>query len=409
MARILILWNQIDDDVYEHYRRDGRRAPDWNPTLEIEPWDSVEDEMHLIERSLEAAGHEVASANVKDDFHTMLEALEREKPDVVMNLVEFFHNDPEHEHHVPALFELLNMPYTGNRPLSLSMCQKKPQAKALMTAAGIRTPRGIVIDQGVMPRSIDLRYPLIVKPAFDDASCGIDTKSVVRDRAALEVRVDKLWTDHKMAALVEEYIEGREIHCAILGDKALPLYEMEFKGGTDEDGTPLPNIITYRAKWDPYSRDHHAMEGKCPATDVDDATSKRIQATALAAYRALTCRDYARVDMRYVPDTGEVFVLEVNPNPDLADTCAFATAARASGRTYAQMINEILGFAIARSRAPKVDRAGFDMLLNEYMEKKAADAKKSKIAKIAKIDRAKAKKPAAEAADKKSAKRAKQS
>jgi D-alanine-D-alanine ligase len=408
MARILILWNQIDDDVYEHYRRDGKRAPEWDPTLVIEPWDSVEDEMHLIERSLESGGHEVATVNVKDDFKIMLDAIEREKPDVVMNLVEFFHNDPEHEHHVPALFELLNVTYTGNRPLSLSMCQKKPQAKALMAAAGIRTPRGMLMENGHTPAKHDLRYPLIVKPAFDDASGGIDNESVVHDHKSLAARVTKLWTENQMAALVEEYIEGREIHCAILGDKALPLYEMEFKGGTDENGKPLPNIITYRAKWDPYSRDHHAVEGKCPVKDLDDATCKRIQSIAMSAYRALTCRDYARVDMRYVPSTGEVFVLEVNPNPDLADTCAFAAAARASGRTYEKMINEIMDCALARARAPKVDRAGFDTLLKEYMEKKSSDAKKQP-REISKIEKARKKKAAEPTAEKKPAKRAKHS
>jgi D-alanine-D-alanine ligase len=379
MARILILWNQIDDDIYEIYRRDGVRGPDWDPTLTFEPWDSLEDEMQLIVRSLEEGGHSVTVVNVCDNFKTLLDAVDREKPDVVMNLVEFFHNDPEQEHHVPAIFELLNMPYTGNRPLSLSMCQKKPQAKALMMGAGVRVPKGMLIDlsQGAFPAVVDLRYPLIIKPAFDDASCGIDTGSVVHDRAALEARVLRLHRDHAMASLVEEYIEGREIHCAILGDKPLPLYEMQFMGGVDEDNRPLPHIITYKAKWDPYSRDHHAIEGRCPVPDLEPETVKHIEQTALAAYRALTCRDYARVDMRLVPETGEVFVLEVNPNPDLADSCAFAASARASGRTYGQMINEILDMALARAVAPKVDRKGFDTVLSDYLESKKKRAANS--------------------------------
>lgn len=366
MARILILWNQIDDDVYEHYRRDGRRAPDWDPALEIEPWETVEEEMQLIVRSLQSGGHDVTLVNVRDDFNALLAALEM-KPDVVMNLVEFFRNDPEHEHHVPAIFELLNIPYTGNRPLALSLCQKKPQAKALMMAAGVRTPRGILVESGAAPAEIDLRYPLIVKPAFDDASGGIDVNSVVHDRAALDARIAKLYTENKMAALVEEYIEGREIHCAILGEKPLPLYEMEFKGGTDEKGKPLPRIITYRAKWDPYSRDHHAVEGKCPVEDLEPEIVNELERTALAAYHALGCRDYARVDMRLDPTTGEVFVLEVNPNPDLAESCAFFASARAAGRTYEQLICEIADLAIARARAPAPPKLGFDTLLREYL------------------------------------------
>jgi D-alanine-D-alanine ligase len=373
MARILILWNFIDDDVYEHYRREGRRAVDWDPTLNIEPWDTVEEEMQLIARSLQTRGHVVTMVNIKDNFRTLLEAIESSKPELVMNLVEFFHADPENEHHVPSVFELLGIPYTGNRPLSLSLCQKKPQAKALMASAGIPTPRGVTIEVGAASATnvpADMRFPMIVKPAYDDASGGIDSGSVVHDRAALQARITKLHVENKMAALVEEYIEGREIHCAILGDKALPLYEMEFKGGLDAQGQPLPHIITYRAKWDPYSRDHHAVEGKCPVDNLAPEVVKRIEDVALAAYRALGCRDYARVDMRLDTVTNEVFVLEVNPNPDLAESCAFAASARASGRSYEQMICEIIDVAIERAKTPKPISSGFDTLLREYMATK---------------------------------------
>jgi D-alanine-D-alanine ligase len=210
---------------------------------------------------------------------------------------------------------------------------------------------------------------MIVKPAYDDASGGIDSGSVVHDRDALVARIAKLHGENRMAALVEEYIEGREIHCAILGDRALPLYEMEFKGGVDDKGVPLPHIITYRAKWDPYSRDHHAVEGRCPVPDLAPELVTKIEGIALAAYRALGCRDYARVDMRLDRD-GNVFVLEVNPNPDLAESCAFAASAREGGRTYDQMICEIVDVALERSKHPKVISTGFDTLLNEYRANK---------------------------------------
>lgn len=376
MARILILWNQTDEDVYEHFRRDGRRAPDWDPSLEIEPWETVEEEMQLIVRALEGGGHTAKLVNVRDNFATLLQAIETERPDVIMNLVEFFRDDPEQEHHVPAIFELLGIPYTGNRPLALSMCQKKPQAKALLAAAGVPVPRGIIVDDDrPIPQHLDLRFPLIVKPAYDDASGGIDSGSVVHDRPALENRVAQLLRENRMTALVEEYIEGREIHCAILGDHPLPLYEMEFKGGVDDHGRELPRIITYRAKWDPYSRDHHAVEGKCPVEDLEPEVVAHIESVALAAYRALSCRDYARVDMRLDTRTGEVFVLEVNPNPDLADSCAFATSARAAGKTYAQMICQIAELAIARIAQTVPAHTGFDLLLREYQARKKQQQK----------------------------------
>lgn len=371
-SRILILWNQIDDDVYAHYRRDGRRAPDWDPSKEIEPWETVEEEMQLIQRSLEGNGHTVVMVNIRDNFDVMLDAVRTNKPDVVMNLVEFFHDDAELEHDVPALFELLGVEYTGNRPLALSLCQKKPQAKALLAAHNLPVPRGIVVETMAAAEHHGLTFPLMVKPAFDDASGGIDSGSVVHDQAALVARIDKMLHEHKQAALVEEYVEGREIHCAILGDRPLPLYEMQFKGGVDEHGKPLPKIITYRAKWDPYSRDHHAVQGVCPVPDLDPALAKTIEDVAMRAYRALGCRDYARVDMRVDSRTNQPYILEVNPNPDLAESCAFTASAYASGRTYEKMICEIVDLALARKAGPKKVVTGVDALLHEYRAKKKA-------------------------------------
>ena len=372
-GRVLILWNQLDDDVVELWRRDGRRAPDWDPTKTVEEWSTVAEEIEQIVDCIQEVGHEAIAVNIRDSFDTLLDTVKKTKADAVMNLIEWFHDDLEHETHVPAIFELLDQSYTGNRPLALSLCQKKPQAKALLAAAGLPVPRGLVVEaKGKAPADLALRYPLIVKPAFDDASGGIDAGSVVRDRAALDARVQLVVGDHKMPALIEEFIEGREIHCAILGNHpatALPLFEMEFKeGGTDNDGRPLPHIITYRAKWDPYSRDYYAMEPKCPVDDLEPEIAAHIQSVAVRAYHTLGCRDYARVDMRVDPKTGDVFILEVNPNPDLADGCAFAQCVRASGRTYAQAIQEIVGFALDRARnKPKREPAPSETLLREYM------------------------------------------
>lgn len=368
-ARVLILWNQIDEDVVELWRRDGRRSPDWDPDRIVEPWDTVAEEIQLLERCVREGGHEVVAVNIRDSFEVLFQAITTERPDVILNLVEWFHDDIENEMHVAALFELLGVAYTGNRPIALSLCQKKPHAKALLAAAGLPVPKGILVDQGPAPVDLPLRFPLIVKPAFDDASGGIDAGSVVRDRAALDKRVQLIVGEHKMPALIEEFIEGREIHCAILGSEPLPLYEMQFKpGGVDNEGRPLPGIITYRAKWDPYSRDYYSMDPKCPVDDLEPEVVAHIQAVALRAYRTLGCRDYARVDMRLDPTTGDPYILEVNPNPDLADGCAFAQCVRASGRTYEQAIQELVGFALARSRTrQKTEALPSETLLREYL------------------------------------------
>jgi D-alanine-D-alanine ligase len=379
-ARVLILWNQVEDDVVDLWRRDGRRTPDWDPTKIVEPWDTVAEEIALIERAVRDGGYDASSFNISDSFDELLGVLDRERPDVVVNLVEFFHDDLDHEMHVPGLYELLGISYTGNRPLALALCQKKPHAKALLAAAGLPVPRGIVVERGTAPADLPLRFPLIVKPAFDDASGGIDSGSVVRDRAALDARVELVVGQHKMPALIEEFVEGREIHCAILGNdppEALPLFEMQFKDdGVDNEGRPIPHIITYRAKWDPYSRDYYAMESRCPVDDLEPEVVQHVQSIALGAYRALGCRDYARVDMRLDVATGDPYVLEVNPNPDLADGCAFAQSVRASGRSYAQAIQEIVGFALSRARSkPAREPAPSEQLLREYLAKRGRQAR----------------------------------
>jgi D-alanine-D-alanine ligase len=378
-ARVLILWNQVDEDVVDLWRRDNRRTPEWDPTRIVEPWDTVAEEIDLIEESVREGGHEVVAINIEDSFTNLIGAIERERPDVVVNLVEWFHDDLEHEMHVAALYELLGVSYTGNRPLSLAMCQKKPHAKALLAGAGLPVPRGIVVERGKAPADLGLKYPLIVKPAFDDASGGIDAGSVVRDRAALDKRVHMVVGEHKMPALVEEFIEGREIHCAILGNdppEPLPLFEMLFKdGGVDNEGRELPGIITYRAKWDPFSKDYYAMESKCPVDDLPADVVKRVQTIALRAFHTLGCRDYARVDMR-LDQNSDPYILEVNPNPDLADGCAFAQCVRASGRTYSQAVQQIVGFALDRART-KQQKEPFpsEQLLREYLAKRGRQAR----------------------------------
>ena len=198
-ARVLILWNQVDEDVVELWRRDGRRTPDWDPTKIVEEWDTVAEEIELLEKSVREGGHDVVAVNIRDSFETLFQTITTERPDAIVNLIEWFHDDIENEMHVAALFELLGVAYTGNRPIALSLCQKKPHAKALLAAAGLPVPKGIVVEKGAAPADLALRYPLIVKPAYDDASGGIDAGSVVRDRAALDKRVQLIVGDHKMA------------------------------------------------------------------------------------------------------------------------------------------------------------------------------------------------------------------
>jgi len=161
-------------------------------------------------------------------------------------------------------------------------------------------------------------------------------------------------TEFEQPALVEQYIEGREIHVAIMGNEepeVLPFFEMRFDQSpqaydAERDGWQ-PRIISYSGKWDPLSRDFYHMTPTCPAPDIPSTVADVLHATALHAYRITGCRDYARIDMRVAED-GAPYVLEVNPNPDLTNGSAFIMCALASGRTYSQTLDELVQLAAAR-------------------------------------------------------------
>jgi D-alanine-D-alanine ligase len=379
-GRILILWNQVEEDVYERIRADGPRPLAWDPDKTAESMSTAVEELGLIVDSLRDRGHTVEIVNIADSLTLLLQAIDDFAPDAIFNLVEFFGEDPAHEMHVAGVYELMGVAYTGSRPEVLSLCQRKHRTKAILDAAGLPTPRYVVVSGepgSKMPDDHGLAFPMIVKPAMEDASGGIDAGSVVRDKAALDARVAKLVTEYGTPILVEEYIDGREIHCALLGNdppEALPLFEMAFN---EPASAAMPHIITFKAKWDPHSKDFYAMDGVVPPADLEPEVVKYIQDVAISAFHAVGCRDYARVDMRLDPATGEAYVLEVNPNPDLSDVCAYIQCAAVSGRSYGDVVNEIAGFALARARAAKKRASGpGDQLLREYLARARAPRRK---------------------------------
>ena len=362
----------MEEDVYEQWREQGPKTLAWDASKQVPDVGTVAEEMTTLVEAVRSAGHELTVVNIRDDLGAMLRVIEAAKPEIIFNLVEFFGEDAGHEAHIAGVYEMLELQYTGSRPAALMSCQRKHRTKAILRDAGVPTAKSFVVSgrrgHHVVPTDHGLRFPVIVKPSMEDASGGIDTDSVIYDPARLAGKVDQMLADYEMPILVEEYIDGRELHCAILGTEALPLYEMTFAGGLDDHGKALPRIITYRAKWDPYSKDHEAVNGVCPPDNLEAPIAAYVQSVAIKAFKALGCRDYARVDMRLDPVSGEAYVLEVNPNPDLADGCAFANSVRASGRTYAEAINAIVEMALARGRnRPPRPEGPSDTLLREYL------------------------------------------
>lgn len=363
--RVLILWNQVEEDIYEQLRRQGPRPLPWDPERATPDVGTVAEEMASIIEAVRSTGYHVDVVNVEDDLERLIASIRLYRPDVVMNLVEYFNDDASQEAHVAALYELMGVAYTGSEPLPLALCQNKHRTKRLLESAGLPTSPYMLVDQDPVPVDHALRFPLIVKPAMEDASGGIEPASVVQDQAALEARVEQVRREYEMPVLVEQYVEGREIHAAILGNdppEVLPLFEMEFDDSEfNPDGEWRPQIISYRAKWDPNSPEFYSMDSICPAEDLDEETEDYIRDIALQAFAAVGCRDYARIDMRLDEEEGEVYILEVNPNPDLVDGAAYMQCATASGRSFAETIREIVDMAWQRvRRARMAERADED-------------------------------------------------
>jgi D-alanine-D-alanine ligase len=246
------------------------------------------------------------------------------------------------------VYDLFGIPYTGAGTMALGIALNKAVSKAIFEAYDIPTPRFRSFEPGELPSDdIPLQFPLIVKPLREDASIGIDNNSIVSDLAALKERVVFVHREFNQPALVEEYIDGRELNVAVLADehgtfRTLPISEITF----DSMPPGNPRIVSYEAKWVEESPLYKTTIPVCPA-DIDERTAAHARAIALKAANAVGLRDYGRIDMR-LRDDGALFVLEANPNPDISLDAGFMRACQTSGLTHTQAINCIASQAVAR-------------------------------------------------------------
>ncbi len=302
-------------------------------------------------------GNEVVAAPI--DGPPALFDLLRQPVDLAFNLCESLRGDPRYEIPVPVILETHRVPYTGNGPLALRLALDKSQARAALVAGSVPVPEGGCIATESDLARIAPAWPAIVKPAREDGSIGIEASSVVHDRAALGRRVRFIHKKLRQPAIVEAFVDGREFNVSVLGDaepRCLPLAEIDF--------SPLPpgvpRIISYRAKWHPRTVEYKSTMPRFGT--VDEALGRRIRRAALGAFRALGLRDYARVDIR-VDARGQPFVIDVNPNCDLAPDAGFAKAAKAAGLDYPQLVQRLVTFALERgkrnapTKAPKRRRS----------------------------------------------------
>jgi D-alanine-D-alanine ligase len=298
-----------------------------------------------IFEALQKLGHEPFHVEL-DGRPQSLHALAKCDADLIFNLTESFDGDDTKEMNVVAYVDLLGLRYTGAGPHALFLAQDKAIAKKLFAFHGIKTPFFATSYRGRIEHAHDISFPLIVKPEWEDGSIGIDAGSVVKNIKEMMQRVEYIQDEFDSPALIEEYIEGREIYAGVLGNyeraQVLPLIELDLS--RLPEGTP--KIASYDVKFEKNSEAYKLTKSGI-AEDLDEETRKRLSDTALAAYRALKLRDYGRIDMRLAPN-GDVYVIEANPNPWLASRQEFAMAARASGLSYTEMIGTIVDLAMSR-------------------------------------------------------------
>jgi D-alanine-D-alanine ligase len=303
---------------------------------EIDEWRTEYDVISTLKKT----GHEVRCLGVLDSLTELRGAIADWKPDIVFNLLEEFDGIVTYDQHVVAFLELLRQPYTGCNPRGLLLSRDKSLCKQLLSFHRVPTPQFTVFRRSArfhVPRR--LKFPLFVKSTVEDASLGIAQASVVEDAARLKERIEFVHEQIGSDALVEEFIEGRELYVGVMGNERLvrlPVWEMVFGSMPNT----LAAIATRKVKWDKRYQQRYGITTRA-ANDLSPALQTSLDRLSRRIYRALGLSGYARMDFR-VTSAGSIYVLEANANPNLEAAEDFAESARARGMQYSELLERLM-------------------------------------------------------------------
>jgi len=297
-------------------------------------------EYDVIKTVRDELQHDVHILGVKDDLATIRQANDEFKPHICFNLLEAFHEIGTFDQNVVSYLELLRLSYTGCNPRGMFLARDKALSKKLLQYHRIAVPDFAMISRGRKPRlPKKLGYPLIVKSLTQESSIGISQASVVEDEPKLRERVQFIHDSIGTDAIVEQFVEGRELYCAVMGNQRVqvfPVWEMTFEKMPESQH----RIATERVKWSPkYQAKMGVKTGE--AKDLPPGVAERVQHISKRVYKVLELSGYARVDLR-LDDKGEVHVLEANPNPQIARGEDFADSAARAGMNYPALLQRIL-------------------------------------------------------------------
>ena len=307
--------------------------------------DGIIEEIGAVEDAVRSLGHECCVMAIRDDILSVVHWLKEIRPDVVFNLCESVYGNTCWEMNIPALLDLVRIPYTGSAPLTLGLCQDKGKVKDILLSQGILTPRYKIFEREVEHIKGNV-FPIIVKPLHEDGSLGISKESVVYDDETLCRQIQYIIDKYHQPALVEEFIDGRELNVSLMETNGtvgvLPISEIDYS----EVPEGIPKICGYEAKWVTESPEYQKTKPICPAP-LEWVTKRRVEHIAIKVFKLFGCRDYARVDMR-VDRNGKIYVLEVNPNPDISPQAGLTRAIKVQGMTYADFVGNLLERALQR-------------------------------------------------------------
>ena len=296
--------------------------------------------------ALASLGHEVQKLGLDDELSPLRDKLLSWKPNIVFNLVEEFRGLTLYDQNVVSYLELMRCPYTGCNPRGLIVGRDKALSKKLLHYHRIRIPEFVVFPVARKVRRKRLEFPLIVKPLIADASAGIAQASIVNNDEKLEERVRYIHEQFQSDAIIEQYIEGREIYLSVLGNyqlKTMPIWELRM----DQLPEGAPRIATEKVKWDIDYAEKYGIALQ-PADKLPDEKVQAITRVGKRIYRILGLDGYGRLDFRLNAE-GELYFLEANPNPDISSDEEFASSAEAGGIVYEELLQKILSLGLRRA------------------------------------------------------------
>src|SRR5438045_4359224 len=293
-----------------------------------------------VMKALGALGHTAEHLALSDDLDLLRQKLASFAPDVLFNLADEFKSNRGFDQNIVSLLEMQGVAFTGCGATGLLLCKHKGSSKKILGYHRFHVPSFVVISRRQrITRPKQLKFPILVKPVKEEASYGISQASFVETEEQFRDRVAFIHERHDADVIAEEYIVGRELYVSLIGNLQLtvfPIRELVFK----EVPPDAPKIATYSAKWDEVYRKRWGVQNRF-AEELDPAVIARIERMCKRIYRLLTIDGYARIDLRLTP-SNEVYFIEANPNPILAEDEDFALAAEKAGLAYAELIERII-------------------------------------------------------------------